>query len=153
MNSKIHDKKRLFFSLFFWCLVAICMVTIFMLSNQAAVQSDSLSKGLLEKIMEYFHISISNHIIRKTAHGLEYFGLALLVFTASRFTWNKNKPVFAFLFASLYSVSDEIHQHFIPGRAPRFTDVCIDSTGALAAILLCLLLVFLFGKRKKRKRL
>ena len=31
----------------------------------------------------------------------------------------------------LYSVTDEIHQYFIPGRAMRFSDVLIDTAGIL----------------------
>ena len=35
----------------------------------------------------------------------------------------------------LYASSDEIHQLFIPGRSGQFTDVLIDTSGGLAAIL------------------
>ena len=42
---------------------------------------------------------------------------------------NKRKWLIAFLFCVAYSISDEIHQHFIPGRACRVTDILIDTTG------------------------
>ena len=38
--------------------------------------------------------------------------------------------------AVLYSVTDEIHQMFVPGRACMFTDILIDSAGALTGVLL-----------------
>ena len=44
---------------------------------------------------------------------------------------------------------DELHQLFIPGRAGRFTDVLIDTTGGL----IMLALIWLFNKiRTDRKR-
>lgn len=39
----------------------------------------------------------------------------------------------AILLSMLYSTSDEIHQSFVPGRNPAFTDVMIDSIGILIA--------------------
>jgi VanZ family protein len=46
----------------------------------------------------------------------------------------KNKNLFRTLILSIvivlcYSISDEIHQHFIPGRAMRIFDVCVDLSG------------------------
>ena len=45
----------------------------------------------------------------------------------------------ALLIAVLYAASDEFHQSFVPGRSCMLGDVGIDSLGALAGILLCLL--------------
>jgi len=45
----------------------------------------------------------------------------------------------AFTYCFLYACSDEIHQLFVPGRSGKFTDVLIDSAGALLAVLLCFL--------------
>lgn len=38
--------------------------------------------------------------------------------------------------ASLYGISDEIHQSFVPGRQPDILDWLADSAGALAAAIL-----------------
>ncbi|MBR5116337.1 MAG: VanZ family protein, partial [Lachnospiraceae bacterium] len=46
---------------------------------------------------------------------------------------------FALIIAVLYAASDEFHQSFVPGRSCMLGDVGIDSLGALAGILLCLL--------------
>ncbi|MCL2049195.1 MAG: VanZ family protein [Defluviitaleaceae bacterium] len=43
-------------------------------------------------------------------------------------------PLLAWAFASFYGITDEIHQHFVPGRVMSFTDVLIDSAGALAGV-------------------
>ncbi len=37
----------------------------------------------------------------------------------------------AVLLAVLYAVSDELHQHFVPGRDPSPYDVIVDSVGAV----------------------
>ena len=38
------------------------------------------------------------------------------------------------LIGFLYAVSDEIHQHFVPGRAMQARDVLIDTAGVLLGI-------------------
>ena len=153
MDLNIRNRNRRFISIFAWFLVAVCMVIIFLLSNQVADESAALSEGFLSKIMELFNTVIGLNTIRKTAHAFEYFGLAVLIFHAAYWTWHKSRPCFTFLIALLYSISDEIHQIFVPGRACRITDICIDSLGAIAGILLCLTAVYLFNKLKRRRRL
>jgi len=44
--------------------------------------------------------------------------------------------VFATLLASLYGISDEFHQSFVPGRSPDVLDWLADTSGALTATLL-----------------
>lgn len=55
------------------------------------------------------------------------------------------------IFCVLYAVSDEIHQAFVPGRACRFFDVCVDSIGVLTGILLFFILFFPFLDGRCRK--
>ncbi len=40
----------------------------------------------------------------------------------------------AFAASVLYGVSDEIHQSFVPGRAPSVLDVLVDTAGAATAL-------------------
>ncbi len=42
----------------------------------------------------------------------------------------------ALVLCLLYAASDEFHQLFVPGRSCQFRDVCIDTLGAAAGILL-----------------
>ena len=48
-----------------------------------------------------------------------------------------------------YALCDEFHQLFVPGRGAEFTDVCIDSSGALVGIFLIFLF---FAARTKLQR-
>jgi VanZ family protein len=74
----------------------------------------------------------------KSAHILAYAVMAWLWWRAlapqRQITW----PVLltACLLATLYGISDELHQRFVPGRHGRLADVLFDASGALALILL-----------------
>jgi VanZ family protein len=69
----------------------------------------------------------------KLFHPIEYLTLAIFLSVA----WHpliKNKRTFCFILCvqisgTLYAVSDELHQSFIPGRTATVSDVLIDSFG------------------------
>lgn len=46
------------------------------------------------------------------------------------------QPALATLIASLYGITDEIHQSFVPGRTPDMLDWLADTSGALLATFL-----------------
>jgi VanZ family protein len=69
-------------------------------------------------------------ILRKLAHTAEYAILGALVFRAYR-----NAPA-AFLIASAYAVTDEVHQTFVRGRHGSPVDWLIDSVGVLVGVAL-----------------
>lgn len=127
---------------FFWWVLALAWcVLIFTMSDKPAVESAEESMAIttnanriIETILGAGKIEISDNFVRKTAHFTEYFILSFLLFKAY-FNAEKLKKTFisATVTAVLYSVSDEIHQYFIPGRAMRFSDVLIDSAGIFAA--------------------
>jgi hypothetical protein len=68
------------------------------------------------------------------AHGV--FGiLALLLWRALAGTTAWRRPwAWAFALTLLYAASDEFHQGFVAGRHPSATDVAIDATGSLIAL-------------------
>jgi len=88
-------------------------------------------------------IEILNHFIRKSAHFLIYFGLGFLLRNAYHVTGyvNIKGSVYALTVSILYAISDEVHQIFVPGRGPGIKDVFIDSIGALAGILVFMILL------------
>ena len=53
----------------------------------------------------------------------------------------------------LVSLSDEVHQIFVPGRACRIFDVFVDSCGASFGILIFLLITLLIIKIKDKRRM
>jgi VanZ family protein len=79
-------------------------------------------------------------VIKKLGHMAEYAVLAALAWWAWRddhelASWRAF--VLAFGVAALYAISDETHQHFVPGRNPQPLDVGFDVVGSL----LCLLVI------------
>ena len=137
-------------------LTMIWIIVIFIFSSMNTQESNNKSKQIIKiaiekitKISESIGVaenkitpqkinSIVNKLnlpLRKCAHATEYAILAILIiFTMNAFT-NKNhlikKILIAILICFLYSLTDEYHQSFVPGRTRLFTDCLIDTTGSV----------------------
>ena len=87
-----------------------------------------------------------DHPVRKCAHMTEYAILGFFLVGARYDGREKCRRVVgrSLGIAALYAATDEIHQYFVPGRACMFTDVCIDSVGALLGILFATMIMTLF---------
>lgn len=85
----------------------------------------------------------------KLAHVAVYSILAaLLYFALAPWRWlGWGHPLIAFAGATLYGVSDEFHQSFVPLRTAAWTDVALDALGA-ALVLLVLVLLRRWRSRK-----
>ena len=68
--------------------------------------------------------------LRKLAHAAEYALLGALLARATARTG------LAFALGTLYAVSDELHQSFVPGRLGSPLDVAIDAAGVAVGIVL-----------------
>lgn len=70
----------------------------------------------------------------KVMHGLIYFVMAVATLRAIRgyhqFTFKKSFKI-AMLLCIVYGMTDEIHQVFVPGRAPEWQDWIADAVGSL----------------------
>ena len=77
-------------------------------------------------------------LLRKVAHGVEFAVLAMLLVWAlpkpRQRTWLRYFG--ALILAVEYAAIDEIHQGFVPGRAPSLRDVGIDAVGVLVGLLI-----------------
>ncbi len=72
--------------------------------------------------------------LRKLGHFTEYFVLSILVGRALRGDGGvrPRHVAMAVTLAALYAITDEAHQHFVPGRTAAPGDVAIDVLGAVA---------------------
>ena len=150
--------------------VLLIMIMIFCFSAQDGGESGALSGGmvawLVERIVPGFAgmppaqqesiRSTLGFILRKSAHFSEYallgFFLLLHVRQIGKRTLVKVPYLWAWVVGTLYAVTDELHQMFVPGRGPAVRDVCIDSAGVAAgAALLCLILQIHTCNSNKRK--
>ena len=68
-------------------------------------------------------------VLRKLAHTVEYAILGLLLVRALR------RELPALVLGVAYASSDELHQHFVPGRRGAPLDVLIDAVGVALGIL------------------
>jgi VanZ family protein len=69
-------------------------------------------------------------VLRKIAHAAEFAVLGFLLVRAIGGEWIS-------LVAGIgYAVSDEAHQHFVPGRLGSPVDVAIDAVGVTVGVLL-----------------
>lgn len=134
---------------------------IFRNSLQDAEQStleSSFVGELINKMMSFFGIDTASLRdmalpLRKAAHFTEFFILGTsLYFTFSAYMIkNVKKAVLSLVFGFCVACIDETIQIFSPGRASQFTDVLIDTSGVLCALLIFSLFAFLKEKRKNTK--
>jgi VanZ family protein len=77
--------------------------------------------------------------VRKLGHFSEYFILARLFGNAWKIQWPRQSGVArcisVIVAATLYAISDEWHQSFVPSRSASTVDVTIDACGAICGAL------------------
>lgn len=100
-----------------WLLAALWAALIFWLSSSPDAQG---SVDFLD-LVPYGD---------KLAHAVAFGTLGAFIYLASGRFW------LTLFFASLYGISDEVHQYFVPGRNADMLDWLADTLGALAFILL-----------------
>jgi len=95
-----------------------------------------------------------HHIIRKSAHFVEYFVFSLLVLRgirAGRHSTQLGWALAAIALVGAYAALDEYHQSFVPGRTAAVADVLLDTSGGIAAQVMAALLM-LWGDVRRRDR-
>lgn len=83
-------------------------------------------------------LGFSTELIAVAGHLVSYGLLALLILWAlpDQPIGTRRRYLLAVLLASLYGLSDEFHQSFVPGRSATLFDVGIDALGAALAVCL-----------------
>jgi len=148
----LTDRDRKIRIIVSWIPVIFVMGLIFWFSSQYSVESAQTSFGLLQFIEKLFNITFDHALLRKLAHAFEYFVLSITVFFAMHITFGKIKPVSTLVLTTLYGLTDEIHQIFVPGRACMAFDVFVDMCGATAGVIVCAVLSWLLGLRMRAKK-
>lgn len=112
MKVKFRDRWGRWVPVFLW------MGVIFTISSVSQV-----------KVAQVF---FWDYMFKKTAHMSEYFILYVLLFRATKGNW-----LWSYVLTLIYSISDEFHQSFVPGRTAALYDLAFDASGAnLGAYLL-----------------
>ncbi len=150
-----------------WMPAALIMLMIFLFSAKPAEVSGksslAISKVVLsayEQIVDYVPDTAEaelldriDHIVRKTAHFIEYALLAAAIALHCRVIKTKVSYglLLSILIAGLYACTDEYHQTFVPGRSGQLSDVLLDTIGAAAGAICFSLLGILVRHWKLRK--
>lgn len=139
-------------------LAIMWMCIIFAFSAQTKEESGAVSNSftyqLVSNTRTFFNLDLSDArvkeiadaiegFVRKAAHMTEFGILSVLLFIWIG-QWEMSllrRGLTASGAAAVYAASDEIHQLFVPGRSGRFTDVCIDSAGAVLGVVVFVLIV------------
>ncbi len=161
------SNKRIFIRYLSFTALLGLMVLVFAMSSQNANESSGTSGGFIRMIAPFikpsFHslsvveqedfVSSLQFIVRKGAHFSVY-ALMGMFCTTGMFTYEKIKTIVsvsvAFAICVLFSITDEIHQSFVPGRSCEFRDILIDSSGVLLGCFLVLGVYLLIKRRACR---
>ncbi len=160
-------KKKNLIITFLLLFVLLWMGTIFYLSSMNTNESNGRSKVIVSDIVEIVGkithreytlkekealVEKFNKPIRKCAHASVYFVLSILVlnFLLALHSNLEKKYVLVFFMTIficfLFALTDEYHQTFVYGRTGQFSDVLIDTSGALIA---ASIFTILYKKKKK----
>ncbi len=161
--------KKVIITVILWTLVISWMVGIFYFSHQTKQQSGDISSGISDKLYDSIEwtpggkTKVHNDewfrwkyqvFVRKSAHIFLFAGLGTLLTVAV--SLHTDKRILRFVIPCgigiLYAISDEVHQHYIPGRSGNITDVLWDMLGILIGCLAVKLVVVVLNKFKKRKK-
>ena len=149
-------------------LLIAMMVVIYIFSSQNDMESSKTSGDFIEFLLSIFYPPFKNlsgagklefiaplqAVIRNAAHFSIYFVLGIFSFFTF-ITYNgislKLRLIIISMVCLLYSISDEIHQTFVPGRYGDIRDVCLDFCGSLLSIII-LALILKARKNKKNNK-
>jgi len=96
--------------------------------------------GVLPTVLAPERVALVELVLRKSAHMVSFGVLAVLVYgglaTGVAPLRSARLHAIAFSVATLYAVSDEWHQGFVPTRVASATDVLIDAVGAVVGLVL-----------------
>lgn len=139
-----------------WIAVSIIWVlVIWGHSMMPAAVSSGESNFVLEGLNSFLSKicadwQLTSFIVRKAGHFMEFFILGVLLTKTLRSAFQRWPLPFdscAISTGLLIAICDEGIQYFTPGRASLISDVMIDFSGVVSAVVICFILRKLFTDR------
>lgn len=127
------------------CLLVFIWGNSLMPAEISQAISNFVQQLLSGKTIRPDEVPTGSGLLRKLAHFTEFTALGMTLCWLLGMLHKGWKP--ALLSGVSVACIDETIQAFVPGRAPRLFDVCIDSLGVLTGIALLLLGHTYFKKR------
>ncbi len=148
-----------------WLPAVLIMIMIFLFSTNTAEVSDQSSMSISQVVLQAYEqitddypegtteadlLGIIDHIVRKTAHFIEYALLAAAIaFHGFVMRWKVlHVLLISIVIAGLYAGTDEYHQTFVSGRSGQPSDVLLDTAGAATGAL-CYTVLWKLSRRWK----
>lgn len=152
--------------LILWIAVGIVAGMIFWFSAQDGATSGQMSGGITEKVVEVVEPDYDSlpepeqqtlfdavqFAVRKSAHFSEYALLGFLLRLLCASYALRRGGLVAWLCGTGYAATDELHQWFVAARSAMWQDVCLDSSGVLAGVLLATGILALIAYKRNRRR-
>lgn len=155
-NIFAHDPRSQYsqvFAVLSWLFVAAMLCVIFYMSSRSDVDLDT-GTGIVSMVKDALASATSALFghpvdVSPIGHFTEFFLLGGALANALRLHLSPSRAcVLAVVLASLYGVSDELHQIFVPGRTCDPLDWLVDT---IAALLAAMLVSAFVSWREKRK--
>ena len=162
-------KLKIFTRVVLVVLILAVMAGIFLLSNETRDESTETSDVFVNPIIKLFYPDFDeldatqqytilrdfSVLIRTGAHYFEYLVLGALCVGLALTFKSERLPLYILIplgVGALYAISDEIHQHFVPGRSCQVSDMIIDTCGALTGILIVFTVVCIIKARNEKQK-
>lgn len=153
MNSENKFRYCQLSNIIFIILNILTVSFIFIHSSMTSDVSADESGNVTNFLQYIFPFELSDHIVRKTAHFVEFFGLGVITsLTVFSFYKTPLKGTFIKLFICLFTgVVDEYIQLGVPGRSGEIADALLDFAGSVTGIIVTALIIFLVIIIKKKR--
>ena len=161
---KIKSEKYLYLSIFIMILLFISSSMTYKEQSSVPFLQKYLTsqpfKDILSQVsFSYGHSVISikevgcykfvEFFIRKLAHFSTYFVMGLGFYMTLKDNLKKwQATFFSYLAAVGYAGIDEFHQMITGDRTPSFEDVMLDGIGALTGIIITMVILYFFRRKK-----
>lgn len=152
-TTKQRSQYSQVFAVLSWLFVAAMACIIFFMSSRSDVDLNT-STGIITVIKDALAAATTTLFghpvdVSPIGHFTEFFLLGGALANALRLHFSPTRAcVLAVVIASLYGVTDELHQIFVPGRTCDPLDWLVDTVAALLAAVLVMAFVKLRQKRK-----
>lgn len=152
------DKKTKILRIVFSITTLLLLVYIFGHSLMNANDSDNESDTVLYIVNSIIHIfnldiTLVSHIIRKSAHFIEFMVLGIsfyFMYYSYKFS-NLKRSILTILSGAFVAVIDELIQNFSVGRSCELRDMLIDFAGVLVSTLVLFIIFYFIDRKKKLK--
>lgn len=155
----MKDKKLIAARVIMTVLTVSAVAFIFFNSMQTADESSVRSGRLLAMINRFLcsmqiDFQITDHIVRKTAHFVEYSLLGILLCVTMYLYLSKRlrSLLLAVISGAAVAVCDELIQTASDGRSCQVSDMVLDSCGVACGALIVVAVISLIIKRKEKKK-